>query len=249
MAWLHIGFTSLAALLSACGQVQSAPPDAAPPDAAPPDAAAADASPMVDALVVVDALALPTVLTFAVGGTTTVMGPAGASVTDACPTGQLLTGFSGTTGLLSTSSTITVVGQLTGHCGVAHLGSQTTTGVAITATAGVDLTTRGTVTTTPFSAALTCPSDQFVVGIFGRAGNALDQLNIQCAPLSLIASGASWTGAVGEITTKGPDGGGGGAAASGACPATQVATSLHTLVLSTGVIEALSLSCSIVAGT
>ena len=257
MGWLY-RVTSLAALVSACGQVRSAPPDAtAAADVGPVadvspvvDAGpVADAVAVVDAVAMVDALAPPTVLTFAVGGTTTTMGPAGVTVTDACPTGQLLTGFTGATGLLSASSTITVVGQLIGQCGVAHIGSQTGTGFAITATAGIGLTTRGTVTTTPFTAALICPSNQFVVGIFGRAGTALDQLNIQCAPLSLIARGASWTGEVGAITPKGPDGAGGGSPATGACPDMQVATSAHTLVLSSGVIGALSLSCSVVAGT
>ncbi len=55
----------------------------------------------------------------------------------------------------------------------------------VTIAAGVTLTMRGSISTTPWTR--TCPTDQVVVGFAGSASNFLTDLVVYCAPLSVTS--------------------------------------------------------------
>lgn len=173
------------------------------------------------------------------------LGTFGTQATDMCPSGQALIGYSGATGMFTAS--ISVVGQLVGHCGSVHVASVSSARYAVAATTGALLTARGMNTIARWD--LSCPADQFIVGLAVHAGSALDQLTIRCAPVSLVASSGTWVGEVGATTPVGPVGGDGGGALGGACPTGQIATISNTRVLTSPVVMGgIGLGCSVVSG-
>lgn len=212
---------------AACGNV-SAPkvPDAATDAAMVPADASPDAPPDAPSN---QLPAAPTGVTLSRGAEAGALGDLGGDLfSDACPGGQALIGVSGATGLFN--GLITVVGQVAGHCATIGVGAVSSNTYPLTATTGMVLTARGAGNTAAYS--LTCPANQFVVGLTLRAGSALDQINLECAAVTLTASSTTWVGRVGTATTVGPGGGGGGAGPIAAsCPTGQIATILHSRVM------------------
>lgn len=193
-----------------------------------------------------DAAAFPTAITLTAGGLAGPLGGNGdVTFLDACASGQALTGFDEINGLYGSS--IIVVGEIVGHCSSMHVGAATGADYATTATAGSALPVRGAGASDGVAGTLACPADQFVVGLAGHAGNALDQFALQCAPISLIANGAGWAAMAGVVTTSDAVGGSGGSAVLGLCPQDQVATISEPVVISSeNLLGAISLGCSIV---
>lgn len=98
----------------------------------------------------------------------------GTSFEDACPAGQVLTGFSGST---SSATTAAVHLQITGKCGIVQAA-----GSKVTITAAAALPPRGNIGTAAWSRV--CPINQVVVGFAGRSSTVVNQLSILCAPLT-----------------------------------------------------------------
>ncbi len=205
--------------------------DAAPVDAAPPDA------PVPRAISLTAGLAPP------------ILGTFGDPFTDRCATGQALVGFHGVTTM---RSTISVVGQVIGHCGALKIGTPRADGYAINSTTGVLLPARGADSTGVHWTVL-CPTNQFVVGLAARAGNLLDQLALQCAPMTLVATDTGWAGRTGAVMVGDAVGGTGGVPLTALCPDGQVATVSDTQVVAASgtnpaVLGAIGVECSVVAG-
>lgn len=229
-----------------CGTVGHENPDARPPE----DTTAAQMDASVDAPMdaLADAAPVPHTLALMAGGATAVLGTAGDPFTDTCAAGQALVGFSGATGTFGTS--VPVVGQVIGHCSALRIGGPVVGGYAVTAVPGVQLTPRGADTPTRWTSL--CPDNQFVVGLAVRAGSALDQLAVECAPLALVAqNGGGWAAQIGAVTLSTAVGGSGGAAMTGLCPGSQVATvSAPKVIAATAtnlaLLGAIGVQCSIV---
>ena len=186
----------------------------------------------------------PTAVLLAPGDTPTLLGSSGDDFMDTCAEGQALVGYTGDT---TTVGSFSLVGELVGHCGGLHVGAATGAGYAVTATPGVQLPLRGADTADRWT--LQCPTDQFVAGISARTGTALDQVTLQCAPISLIATAAGWVAQVGVATAVGPVGGTGGGAGDAPCPAGQIVTMSHTRVVGSPVyLGAIGPGCSRVSG-
>jgi subtilisin family serine protease len=116
----------------------------------------------------------------------------GTAFNDACPAGQVLTGFAGS---LSTTTTAAVNRQIAAHCGVVQV-----TGATVTIKAGATLPTRGPVGTSAWTR--DCPANQAVVGFSGHSGLLVDQIVLSCAPLSGTAGAATGSAlAIGATTT------------------------------------------------
>jgi len=239
-----------AALAPGCGKIEKPQADAGadapigssdPVDATPGNPDAIDGpvgdAPPADA-------GPPAAIALVTGDTTAQFGD-GASewAVDPCPTGQALISFSGATGPLGTVGNI--VYEVQGRCGAIHVGAAATGGYATTATPGVLLAVRGTTTTTTWT--LSCPSDQFVVGLSGRYGTAIDQLALQCAAVSLIHGDTGWTGQIGAISLSDAQGGSGGNVHAQPCTAGQIATSAHIWgPADKSAVHGLGLGCSVV---
>jgi hypothetical protein len=175
------------------------------------------------------ALPLPTVQV----GTTLVQhgGTGGTATTDLCPQNEVLIGYRGTLGM---NGRDLVVNGVEGQCGrlaVAGIGPY-----ALTTNAGDRLPRRGSDATMTFTAL--CAANQVVVGLQGRAGTVLDQLQLQCAPLSTTTLDSL---SIGATTLLPPAGGTGGSAFQATCPAGQVARGQDTN--SGNVIDAFALVC------
>jgi hypothetical protein len=165
--------------------------------------------------------AVPHALALITGGFTAVLGTAGdPPLADRCADGQVLVGFHGATGTYGAS--VQVVGQIVGHCSTLRIGAAVAGGYAVTAEPGVLLTARGADTANHWSSL--CGDNQVAIGLAVRAGSALDQIAVQCAPLTLVAQDGVWSTQVGAITVSPAGGGTGGAAMTARCPDNQVAT-------------------------
>jgi hypothetical protein len=191
--------------------------------------------------------AVPSTLALTAGGATAVLGTSGDPFTDRCANGQALVGFHGATGTFGTS--VPVVGQIVGHCSTLRIGAPGAGGFAVTAESGVLLAPRGADTATHWTSL--CPDNQFVVGLTVRVGKALDQLALQCAPLTLVAQGGVWGAQIGAVTLSSAVGGSGGGAQTARCPDGQVATvSAPKVIAATttnlALIGAIGVQCSIV---
>jgi hypothetical protein len=88
-----------------------------------------------------------------------------------------------------------------------------------------------------------CPAGHAMVGFTGRAGGAIDQIAVRCAPITISASPTEWVVNVGTtVTTTTPVGGTGGVAFANAdCLAGRVATRLD--VYSGDHVNAVSIDC------
>jgi len=215
---------ALMALGPGCGKIEKPRADAGPDEPVDASSGNRDAidSPVADAPPA-DAAA-PTAIALITGDTTAEFGGGESEwAIDLCPTGQALIAFSGSTAPLGAVGAI--VSEVQGRCGAIHVGTAMTGGYETTATPGVLLAVRGTTTSTTWT--LSCPSDQFVVGLSGRFGSAIDQLVLQCAAVSLVAGDPGWTGQIGAITLTDAQGGSGGDANALPCTEGQIATSAH----------------------
>jgi subtilisin family serine protease len=156
----------------------------------------------------------------------------GTSFEDACPAGQVLIGFSGST---STATTAAVHRQITGKCGVVQ-----TAGPKVTITAAAALPTRGSTGTAAWSR--TCPANQVVVGFAGRSSTVVNQLSIVCAPLTAASMTAGAAVNVGTAAAVAGVGGTGGiAVAAIKCGTGEVAT--MSRVRTSANLDAFGLGC------
>jgi hypothetical protein len=192
--------------------------------------------------------AVPSTLALTAGGATDVLGTMGDPFTDRCAEGQALVGFHGATGTYGTS--VAVVGQIVGHCSALRIGAAVAGGFAVTAEPGVLLAPRGADTATHWTSL--CPDNQFVVGLAVRAGSALDQLALQCAPLTLAIHEGAWAAQIGAVTQSSAVGGTGGVGPmTTRCPESQVATvSAPKVIAATAtnlaLLGAIGFQCSVV---
>ena len=139
----------------------------------------------------------------------------GTSFEDACPAGQVLIGFSGST---TTATTAGVHRQIIGKCGVVQ-----TAGIKVTITAAASLPTRGNTGTAAWSRV--CPANQVVVGFAGRSSTVVNQLSIVCAPLTAASMTPGAAVNVGTAVAVAAVGGTGGTAiAAIKCATGEVAT-------------------------
>jgi C1A family cysteine protease len=139
----------------------------------------------------------------------------GTAYNDACPTGQVLTGFAGSLSLATSSA---VNRQITGHCGIVQIA-----GTTVTVTAGAILPTRGKAGASSWTS--DCPANQAVVGFSGHSGLLVDQIALRCAPLLASAATSGSSLAVGTTTSLTAMGGTGGSAfAAVSCPTGEVST-------------------------
>jgi hypothetical protein len=162
-------------------------------------------------------------------------GQGGKPATDMCPAGQVLIGY---VVYESASPAPSVVGKLRGLCGVVSVDSAN---CQVTISAGAMLPLHGAFSDMP-PVTLSCPANQMVVGITGRAGANLDQIGFGCAPLLLSKVVATYQTSVGATTWLSTVGGPGGNAYQRVCPAGQVSTGAD--VHAGQVIDAFGLYCS-----
>jgi hypothetical protein len=161
-------------------------------------------------------------------------GPGGTSHTDLCPQDQVLVGYRGSLGLDNGGDL--VVYSLEGQCGSLTVGSASP--YAIKVVTGGKLTVRGGGGTTTFTSS--CPANQVVLGMAGRSGALLDQLQLECAPLS-IAGTTVLSVSIGAGTLLAGKGGTAGSAFRAPCPAGQMARG--QLISDGAVIDSLALVC------
>jgi cysteine-rich repeat protein len=161
----------------------------------------------------------------------------GLAYLDACPQGQVLIGF---TGSLKTN----VHALLGGLCGTPTL-TVVADAFVVKVAAGAALPARGGAGDTPWMRS--CPADQVVTGFSGRAGVALDQLTLSCAPLVVSeAMGGTFSVAPGPASPLPAVGGAGGLAfAQTDCPAGQVGNAQN--LRADAMIRAFGLGCASVS--
>jgi hypothetical protein len=163
-------------------------------------------------------------------------GSGGAGHTELCPGDQVIIGYHGSLGLDNGGSQ--VVYSLSASCGeLVVVGANPYT---VTVTARGTLTERGGTGSTRFTAL--CPANHVVVGFSGRAGSFLDQLQLQCAALS-ITSTAPLSVVIGTRSFLGRSGGSGGSAFQDACLPGQVVRG-HT-INEGALIDALGFFCGV----
>jgi hypothetical protein len=142
-------------------------------------------------------------------------GTDGTEHNDVCPAGQVLVGFTGTHG----NPGVLLVTSLVGLCAQPTVSGPDPFAIALES--GDFLPARGNPTTgsDPTAFSVVCPADEVVIGFFGRAGSALDQLGIQCGALSTDGESVQVTPTI----TLGPEGGTGGTPFTEGCPEGEVA--------------------------
>lgn len=178
---------------------------------------------------------------------TEIFGGSGIDVDpQSCPAGQALTGF-----IMSTtpfSETIVAIGGVLGQCGTLVVGDPTSTGYALSAMEGTQLTAVGKVTNDRVTRA--CPAGQFVVGTRLHGGSGLDELTLECAPLTIEKHGDGWQTAVGTVTMLEKYGGTGGNLREIPCDLGSVATTVMGRLHGSGngTIVAIGFGCSAVSG-
>jgi hypothetical protein len=160
-----------------------------------------------------------------------------AGHTDACPSNQALIGYHGSVGAAPSGALL--VFSLLGQCGKFTVNGGAPYTVALSP--GGLLFDSGGDGSTSFD--LICPANQVVVGFAGRSGEALDQLQMECAPL-LIAQDAMMTLSIGpRMLLEPPKGGGGGSTFAESCPGGSIATGHE---INEGAwIDALALRCGV----
>jgi hypothetical protein len=184
-----------------------------------------------------DAPSGPRRLVLADGSPTATHGGAGGVArTELCPGDQVIIGYHGSLGLDNGGSQ--VVYSLSASCGeLVVMGANPYT---VTVTPRGTLTNRGGTGSTRFTAL--CPANHVVVGFSGRAGTFLDQLQLQCAPVS-ITSTAPLSVLIGTRSLLGRSGGSGGTAFQDLCLPGQV---VHGHTINEGaLIDALGFFCGI----
>jgi hypothetical protein len=226
-----VGAASDAASLDAASvdaaSVDAASVDAASVDAASVDAASVDAAwdsanvllPDADgALAPVYTTRMPALLVVVKGATPTPRrgGSGGSQFTDVCPDDQMVIGYQGTHD--GPTSSLALVDSLQVLCGRATIiGSGPYQFVVSPVSV---LPSRGGGGAQSFAAV--CPGNQVVVGIHGHAGGYLDQVGLDCAPLTL-SDNRGYAIATGAPTSLPSYGGVGGSAFRDMCPMGQVA--------------------------
>jgi len=188
-----------------------------------------------------DAAAGPSAVTLTAGPATNKLGTGNDPVSHACSSGQALIGYTGANAAYSPSP---LVGMVSGTCGALGVDGTLAPTYTITSGPGTMLPPHGTGIDSAWD--LPCPPNEFVVGVAVRVGGSLDNLALQCAPLSLVRSGAAWAGHVGTITVTKGQGGTGGAPDTATCAAGQVATGYESEILN-DTVAAIGLLCSSVA--
>jgi hypothetical protein len=235
--------TAIAIIGSGCGAVVPSRDDAGSAMDVPLDSGRSGDAPVDSGGAMADAApaAPPSVVTLTAGADAKQLGSGSNPITDACPSGQALIGFTGALGPFSPP----LVGVLSGTCGTLGVDGTAAPEYAITAGPGTMLPVRGTGDSTPWE--MPCPSNQVVVGVSVRDGSSLDNFALQCAPISLVRSGSAWVGQVGTITVTQGQGGTGGSADAATCAVGQVATGYLTEVNGDSM-AAIALKCSVVTG-
>jgi hypothetical protein len=161
-------------------------------------------------------------------------GPAGTGHSEDCSDNQALVGYTGIVAV--TGGGASVIGSLQGQCGELVITGSGPPVVEVHA--GTALPTRGRGVGTAFSAV--CPANQVLVSFFGRGGSFLDQLGLQCAPLT-ITGDAAMKVVIGSPTSLGPFGGMGGTTFSDGCGADQIARG--QLLNDGAYVDSLGLAC------
>jgi hypothetical protein len=133
----------------------------------------------------------------------------GTATTSLCPGDQVVVGYQGTVNHPS----IVFVASVQLICGEVDVVGPTQLSIST----GVTLPVQGSTGDTTFSA--TCPAGQAVVGIYGNYGLLVDQLGLECAPLTRTSTGSI---SVGSSTQLPANGGTGGGAYDDPCPSGQV---------------------------
>jgi hypothetical protein len=138
----------------------------------------------------------------------------GTAFEDACPAGQALIGFSGST---SDATAKAVHTQISARCGIVQVSNS-----IVTVSSGESMPSRGTSGAVPWSRE--CPTDQVIIGVTGNAGIALDRLGFSCAKLNISGSNAGAALTVGAARNIDPVGGTNEAAFNATCPKGEIAT-------------------------
>jgi hypothetical protein len=211
-----------------------AEPDAAPsPPDAPPDVTPSPPDTPPD---VVDAAPPPPTISFTDSSSIIhAPGTGGVDFTGPC------VGSLALMGLIGTSGGVVGLNSVQGTCGV------------IEATGGApsyQLTTRQSATVGPYGPVRptthdgSCPANHVIIGFEGGSGSWINYLHVYCAPLTLTASGGSYTVTVGAPTRVATQLGmaGGTPFAARYCPAGQVATGI--LGAAGGAIDRFGLYCA-----
>jgi hypothetical protein len=166
-------------------------------------------------------------------------GPGGVKYRDSCAApDQVLIGVSGT--VIGTAADPRGIGSLSGLCGrltLTRFGAM----FRIQVEGATALPSRGKMLEGPWTS--TCPANEVVVGIDGRAGLWVDELVLVCAPL-LVATDGGRTVTLGPPTALPPQGGHpeGGAPFSDRCGAGRAAYGVH--IGAGDLVDALNLLCA-----
>jgi hypothetical protein len=101
---------------------------------------------------------------------------------------------------------------------------------------------------------LACPSGSVAIGIQGRAGANVDQVQVRCQAIGTavqVAAGAVGATLTGPVTTTSPAGGSGGTSYSLSCPAgfVMIGVSGRVGVFGAGVVDQLRVECAKLAGS
>lgn len=173
------------------GGAQDGPPVSEPLDGATPSVEVAlpmDAAPEVGE-------PSPRLVLESIPGTRQYGGSGGSDSSVACGPDQALIGYLGN----ANTSSQAVVTRLQGRCGRLAITAAPPYRVTVTEAGSLPAVGRGTAN--PFTAL--CPTNQVLVGFFGRDGLIVDQVGFRCAPL-VIDLGPPAKVVHGPITTLGP---------------------------------------------
>jgi len=153
---------------------------------------------------------------------------------DACPSGQVLMGFTGSLAQVSGYN-----GQISAQCGILQTAMSNGTTVVHVAL-GATLPTRGAQAAQSWTRS--CPVDQVVVGMGGRSGLLVDQLIFRCAPIAISGAGYK-VGVTDDLNPIGQNGG--SAFPQTDCPTNQVASVAR--IRAGDAIDAFGLACTALA--
>jgi hypothetical protein len=163
----------------------------------------------------------PSAITIGAPGSDQVCGgtSGGNSFSDACPAGQVLVGIGGATGQW--------IDAVYGICGVVDLKASTSSDpytYTVTIGPGTTLPTEGMIGGSDTLWQAQCPANTAVVEVAGNSGEAMDQVDLSCAPLVITGSPGSFALHQGTVTAIAPEGdtGGGGPFTPVVCPDPQV---------------------------
>ncbi len=154
-------------------------------------------------------------------------GPGGAPVVTMCPANQAMVGFSG-------STAGAFVSQVTLSCAPLTVTGTTSTGFAVAVGAANNASTLGTRFSTAMPASV-CPAGMMARGTYGKSGDVLDNLGMNCGAIQLAVA-----------TTAPIVGVAGGGTSIDSCPAGQVPVSLTAAVSTafySGILTEYSMQC------